>query len=249
MNQISKLLHTLRANSLLVYFQQLLLVFGVAILFSPCQGKGDRPNNVPEEAKYNRKTNLYQLVQEGKDRSWFQNGTLVVETEVNEFGISNGLSQRFDYVTGVVIASGNYQNLERSGVWKWNFSDGKAYYEMNFTPGVRKKSFWMATLEWGNENGPYYRYFKNGRISEKGFYDGGNRTGDWLKYYPDTKIESKGSYANDKKAGEWFYYYPDGRKEAYEKYSDLGEFEYRVTYYPNGTVWCETKKGLSAICS
>ncbi|BDA77899.1 hypothetical protein LPTSP3_g08290 [Leptospira kobayashii] len=246
--KLKSIFSNLKDNTFVSYLLQLVFIMGLSFVLSPCKGKGERPKEVPESARYNRKANVYTAVIDGKEMGWFETGALVSKTEVNEFGIANGKSEKYEYQTGAVIATGEYKMMERTGIWRWSFSDGLPYYEMNFTPGVRKKQFWMSVLEWGNENGPYIRYFENGRVSERGFYDGGNRAGDWVKYYPDTKIESKGSYIADKKVSEWFYYYPDGKKEAYERFTEEGDLEYRVTYYPNGNVWCETKKTSDSVC-
>ncbi|GBF50697.1 MORN repeat protein [Leptospira ryugenii] len=223
-------------------------VFILLLFICNCLGSNSRPKSVPIEAKYNRKLNLYILQKDGFEYSWYENGNLIAKTQLNEYGMYNGLAERYDYNSGLLITKGAYTLSEKSGQWVWKYSDGKPYYEMNFSPGVRKRKFWYPTLEWGNENGQYVRYFPNGRVSEKGSYDGGNRSGDWVKYYPDTKIESKGTYFEDYKVGDWFYYYPDGRKEAIEVYSPKGDLLQRITYYPNGSVWCETKSTLEPKC-
>ncbi|MDZ4727363.1 MAG: hypothetical protein SH817_14490 [Leptospira sp.] len=228
-------------------YKMALIVFSVSFL-SLCKGNTGRPEGIPEKATYNRKLNIYVLNEGGYEYGWFENGNLISKTQVNAFGISDGIAERFEYKTGIPIAIGQYKMSEKSGNWQWKYSDGKPYFEMNFSPGVRKRKFWYPTLEWGNENGAYLRYFSNGRVSEKGNYDGGNKSGDWVRYYPDTKIESKGSYVEDHKTGDWFYYYPDGRKEAVENYSETGELIKRITFYPNGSVWCETKKNQDTIC-
>jgi antitoxin component YwqK of YwqJK toxin-antitoxin module len=225
------------------------VIVSLFLISIQCRGDWGRPEGVPEDAVYNRKLNLYTHKIDGYEYRWFENGKLIAKVKLNEVGLNEGPIETYDYNTGVVISRGTYKMSEKSGKWEWAFSDGKPYYEMNFSPGVRKRKFWYPTIEWGNENGPYFRYFPNGRVSEKGMYDGGNRSGDWVKYYPDTKIESKGSYAEDLKVGEWFYYYPDGRKESMEKYNDKGELIFRQTYYPNGSLWCETKQTQTPICN
>jgi antitoxin component YwqK of YwqJK toxin-antitoxin module len=219
------------------------------LLLSDCRGDSKRPANVRENATFSRKYNGYALQSEGYEYVWYKDGRLVQKTQLNGLGVPDGIAERYEYKTGTLITKGQYKMGEKEGNWQWKYSNGKDYYELNFTPGVRKRKFWLPTLEWGNENGAYFRYFDNGRVNEKGFFDGGNKSGDWVKYYPDTKIEAKGSYLEDNKIGEWFYYYPDGRKEAVERYSDTGELQSRTTFYPNGSVWCETKKNLAAVCN
>jgi antitoxin component YwqK of YwqJK toxin-antitoxin module len=228
---------------------QIIVFIFLSAILSQCKGKNAWPKNVPEKATYHRKLNGYALKSDGYEFGWYENGNLVTKTKLNDFGVFDGRAERYDYKTGVLVSFGQYKMSEKDGNWQWKFSDGKPYYEMNFSQGVRKRKFWYPTIEWGNENGPYVRYFENGRVSEKGFYDGGNKSGDWVKYYPDTKIESKGSYLEDHKTGEWYYYYPDGRKEAVEHFSDAGDLVSRQTFYPNGSLWCQTKGSQESICN
>lgn len=229
-----------------------LMIFVVILgsyALSPCKGEMLRPNTVPSDASYNKKMNVFSKTANGEMKEWFENGNLVSQAKTNEFGILDGKFDRFDYLTGTIVSFGEFQMGERKGKWVWNFSNGMPYMEINFQPGNRKRQLWIPVLEIGNETGAYIRYFKNGRVNEKGSYDGGNRVGDWVRYYPDTKPESKGSYQNDKKIGEWFYYYPNGSKEAFELYTTTGEFLKRITYYPNGSIWCVTEGVKLPVCN
>jgi antitoxin component YwqK of YwqJK toxin-antitoxin module len=226
--------------------------FGFVLLgslaFSPCKGAGKNPANIPADAEYNRKTNVYLAQIGNKQVSYFKKGELISEKEVNAFGIADGESKTFYYKDSSLLSIGKFQNGERSGKWTWLFPSGKPYIELNFTPGVRKKAFWMSIIEWGNENGPYFRYFPSGNLQEKGFYDGGNKTGDWVRYYPDTKIESKGSYSEDKKVGEWLHYSPEGSKEAFEAFSQNGDLLLRQLFDSTGKLRCEQRKTEKAVC-
>ncbi|TGL54540.1 hypothetical protein EHQ59_06680 [Leptospira kemamanensis] len=235
-------------NSIWIIIGLLLFVVLSGIVFGPCKGSVERPQSVPKDAKYDKKTNHYQQTSEGFFREWYENGNLVTLFPVNQMGLSDGVGKKLNYLDGITIMEGKMVNGERDGLWKFYFSDGKLYIEQNYKAGYRKKQLWILTAELGNENGAYFRYFRNGRLNEKGFFDGGLRTGDWVRYYPDTKVEEKGSYLEDKKIGEWFYYYPTGVKEASELYSESGELLSRNTYYPNGSVWCVMRKNQPAVC-
>ncbi|WP_208861453.1 toxin-antitoxin system YwqK family antitoxin [Leptospira brenneri] len=238
----------IKDSSIWIFVSLLLFVLLIGLVLGPCKGTVARPGSVPKEAEYHKKTNYYKLTANGIHREWYENGNLVTEVPVNEFGQPNGISKRFNYITGIPIMEGQFLNGDRDGLWKFTFSDGKPYIELGYKSGYRKKQLWIQTAELGNETGSYYRYFRNGRLNEKGFFDGGFRTGDWVRYYPDTKVEEKGSYENDKKVGEWFYYYPTGTKEASEIYSSEGELIKRSTYYPNGELWCLVQKGKEPEC-
>lgn len=235
-------------NPVLSFFGAFAFVLLGSIAFSPCKGNGIRPIQVPANAEYNRKTNVYVAQVGNKQLSYFRKGELISEKEVNAYGILDGESKTFYYKDSSLLSQGSFQNGERTGKWIWFFPNGKPYIELNFTPGVRKKIFWMALIEWGNENGAYFRYYPSGNLQEKGFYDGGNRNGDWVRYYPDTKIESKGSFLEDKKVGEWLYYSPNGTKEAYENYSQSGDLLQRLLFDLNGKLRCEQKGESQANC-
>lgn len=238
----------IKDNSIWIFISLVLFVLLVGLVFGPCKGKTARPSSVPKEAQFHKKINYYKLTAEGFYREWYENGNLVTEVPVNPLGQLNGYSKRLNYLTGIPIMEGNFLNGDRDGLWKFYFSDGKIYIEQTYKSGYRKKQLWIQTAELGNETGSYHRYFRSGRLNEKGYFDGGYRTGDWVRYYPDTKVEEKGSYENDKKVGEWFYYYPTGVKEATEVYSENGELIVRSTYYPNGNVWCLVRKGKDTDC-
>lgn len=238
----------IKDSSIWIFVSLLAFILLVGIGFGPCKATIGRPSSVPKEAGFEKKTNYYQWTGEGLYREWYENGNLVAEVPVNGLAQPNGYGRKLNYLTGTTIMEGNMVNGERDGLWKFYFSDGKPYIEQNYKPGNRKKQLWIQTTEMGNETGSYHRYFRSGRLNEKGFFDGGFRTGDWVRYYPDTKVEEKGSYENDKKVGEWLYYYPTGTKEASELYSNEGELLTRSTYYPNGNLWCLVRKGKEPEC-
>ncbi|MDF3818884.1 hypothetical protein P3G55_03175 [Leptospira sp. 96542] len=238
----------IKESSFLTVFTYFVFVLGGAILLGPCKGQLERPVSIPKEANFEKKFNLYKLAANGEYKEWHESGSLVAKGKLDSNGQLNGYSERYNYRTGTVISKGEILNGERDGLWLYYFSDGKLYIEQNYKAGYRKKQFWVTSPEIGNENGSYIRYFKNGRVNEKGFYDGGNRTGDWVRYYPDTKVESKGSYSSDKKIGEWFYFFPNGVREASELYSDSGDFIRRTTYYPNGKIRCTASISLTPSC-
>lgn len=239
----------IKDNSFWIFFSLLAVVLLSGVVFGPCKGSVERPSTVPKDASFEKKTNHYSMIGDGYLREWYENGNLVTIVPVNSLSQPNGLGKKLNYLAGNTIMEGKMVNGERDGLWKFYFSDGKIYIEQNYKVGYRKKQIWIQSPEIGNENGAYFRYYRTGRLNEKGFFDGGLRTGDWVRYYPDTKVESKGSYAEDKKVGEWFYYYPTGVKEATELYSESGELLSRNTYYPNGKSWCVVKKDKTPVCN
>ena len=75
--------------------------------------------------------------------------------------------------------------------------DGKVYKKFNDVPYTGeikiangKDKFWMITnYKSGLPDGLYIRFFSNGSIMEKGFYDSGFKVGQWNGYYQDGSID------------------------------------------------------------
>jgi antitoxin component YwqK of YwqJK toxin-antitoxin module len=225
-----------------IYFT---IIFFVFLLIS-CRSE-EKPEGVPEGALYNRKTNLYSLTEGQVQYQYYKDGKLYSRCLISESQKRNGLCESFLHSTGTRISWGNFQNGQRDGEWVWTFEDGTPYVVQEFTYG-KKKSFWIPVEEWGNDDGQYVRYYYDGKVEEKGYYDSGIKTGDWIKYFPDQKLEYKGSYLNGSKVGLWQYFYPNGSKEAIEKYSQDGKFISRITYYPNGNLWCSSQSNHQWKC-
>ncbi len=93
--------------------------------------------------------------------------------------------------------SGQYENDEKTGVWKYYHGNGKLSETGRFKNGV-KDSIWT-------------RYAFDGQtIGQIGFMDG-KKNGKWEFYYSDTKNQrSVGNYEIGNKVGVWEYYNKHG---------------------------------------
>ena len=75
--------------------------------------------------------------------------------------------------------------------------DGKVYKKFNdipYTGEIKiangKDKFWMiSNYKSGLPDGLYRRFFSNGSLMEKGFYDSGFKVGQWNGYYQDGSID------------------------------------------------------------
>lgn len=212
--------------------------FCIAII-SNAHCKADRiPPGIPDGAYYDKKRNIYSVQVENLSLQYFQDGNLYQKCTVNEQSVLDGPCEYFLRSTGERISWGNFQDGQRHGEWVWTFEDGSVYLKQNFTYG-KKKDFWLPVEIWGNEDGAYFRYYPDGSLEEKGFFDTGLKSGDWKKYYLDGSLEYSGSYSAGKRTGSWKMFYPNGNLEAEEEYDSQGKLIYRKTYYPNGNLWCE----------
>lgn len=205
------------------------------------------PPGVPQGASYDRKTNLYSHQAEGFAYRYNKQGKMIDKTQVNEGGQFHGIYEAYLQTDGKKITWGTFEKGQRHGTWTWTFENGSPYVVQNFTYG-KKRSFWIPTELWGNEDGLYQRFYPDGKVEEQGFFNAGYRDGDWVKYYPDKKLEYAGRYKSGKKVGAWSYYYPNGGQEAMEDYTADGKLVFRATYYPNGKTWCLVKLGQAPQC-
>ena len=70
----------------------------------------------------------------------------------------------------------------------------KKFNEIPYTGKIKtrngKDKFWMITnYKSGLPDGLYIRFFSNGSLMEKGFYDNGFKVGQWNGYYQDGSID------------------------------------------------------------
>ncbi len=209
-----------------------------------CQSKSEiipLPPNVPSSAKYNKKINSFELIQNNRVKVWFQDGSLYSDCEINSLGLKNGNCVVYSKEQKI-LSQGQYKNAQKDGLWFWYFPNGNVYVKQNYKYG-KKRSYWIEADEFGNEDGEYFKYYPNEQLEEEGFFDGGYKTNSWKKYYKNGQIEYTGSYEKDKKILKWIYYYPNGLIESKEDYDKTGNLISRTTYSPQGELLCQTDLG------
>lgn len=197
------------------------------------------PKTIPPEARYDKRTNSYVYIANGKKKVWNENGELFSEESLDEVGRSHGLYQSFFPSTGALLSRGNFKNGEREGVWEWYFPNGRIYYRSGYS-SEKKRQVWIETNLLGNEHGLHERYYSSGNLEERGSFEFGLKTGVWEKFYKNGNFEHGGRYKSDKKVGKWLYLYPDGKKVAGEEFDESGKFLNRSTFYPDGSPECTT---------
>ncbi len=210
-------------------------------MFISCSPKKKFPQNVPTHAKFDKKINLYSSVENGIQLKHYDTGELYSACKISPLGILDGDCIQYSK-DKTVLSKGSFKNGQRHGMWVWNFLTGKPYYKQNFTYG-KKRSFWIQTDVWGNEDGIYERYYDLGNLEETGFFDSGYKTGKWEKFFRNKKSESIGHFQKDKKVGEWIFYYPTGKIEAKEVYDKSGKLKKRTTFFEDGKIQCEVANG------
>ena len=220
------------------YFYYLKISFLFLFLLSFHFCKENKSNSsLPKEAIYEKKTNSYSLITDGKKKVWNEKGQLFSEVELDEVQRENGNAKTYFPENGKLLSTGKYKNGEREGIWEWYFPNGNLYYRSGYSPD-KKRQVWIATNVLGNEHGIHERYYENGQLEEKGSYEYGLKVGKWEKYYKNGKPEHYGSFKNDKKIGKWIYLYPDGKIVTEENFDENGKLINRSTFYPDGSPEC-----------
>ena len=75
----------------------------------------------------------------------------------------------------------------------------------------------QGTFKDGVLDGPWVRYYDNGRLRIKGEYKNGLRVGPWVECYDNGLLKEKGDYKNGLREGPWVTYYENG--ELVERFS------------------------------
>lgn len=100
------------------------------------------------------------------------------------------------------------------------YLNGKTYgYSKTYYENGNLKSV-VFYYENSVEQGPYSEWFDNGIQKIKGNYNFGEKDGCWFRYDKDGKLIYEGEYIDGEKNGEWKYFDNDGellRDEVYKK--------------------------------
>tara|TARA_B100000315_G_C14308022_1_gene464989 strand:- start:270 stop:683 length:414 start_codon:yes stop_codon:yes gene_type:complete len=63
----------------------------------------------------------------------------------------------------------------------------------------------------GQYEGPWFHYYDNGRLLEKGDYKNGEKEGTWVSYWVNGQLMEKTNFKNGEKEGAWVRYYDNGQ--------------------------------------
>ncbi|MBX7057219.1 MAG: hypothetical protein K1X75_04090 [Leptospirales bacterium] len=198
-----------------------------------------RPRSVPESATLDRTRMIWTDVSaEGEVKVFFYGGELASRGQLID-GKAEGEWESF-LRNGRVAARGRYRNGLRDGVWQYLDDQGRLYLTVEYRSAPRRLFGMLATTEYGNENGPYRRYFPDGKVEEEGQYWSGYYHGPVRRFHRNGRPAITGAYAKDQPTGEWRFYFPDGRLERVEHYQN-GKLEGALqNYFPDGRLYHET---------
>ena len=105
----------------------------------------------------------------------------------------------------------------------------KEYYDAEQTQLKSETDYYK-----GMPHGPYYEYYKNGKVSRKGFYDYGKEDSTWLFYYDDGSLKALERFVKGKKWGTNAYRYKNGQIAQITKFTNNLPDSTWVSFYENG---------------
>jgi antitoxin component YwqK of YwqJK toxin-antitoxin module len=220
------------------------------VLLSSCDLKErlrekPRPPSVPADAKRDRTSGLWVQTQPTSIKMYFPEGTIAAEGAL-VLGMRQGIWSMYS-PEGVVLSRGKFVNDFRDGVWEYNDERGKLYLTMTYAQEPKRELLTLLTHDYGNENGPYKRYYPDGRLEEEGRFHAGYFDGPIIRYHPNGRVLLRGQYQKDLMTGRWTYYYPDGtllREENYASGQLDGELR---AFHPDGRLYMEARYKAGAI--
>ena len=146
-------------------------------------------------------------------------GRLITRGEIT-FEDGAGRWKERDPNTRALIRAGNYENWEKSGLWKSWDSQGVMVSEGEYSEGKKfntwvwyedgKDTGWKESYINGQLNGAFYNLSPYSPNRGKGTYNEGIKTGDWKEYFilkeGSLALKQSGSYQFGKKEGIWAHY-------------------------------------------
>ena len=119
--------------------------------------------------------------------------------------------------------------VERDGLYY------KKFTEVPFTGKTTGQK--QGSFKNGKKNGPWFIYWENGQLWEKGIYKDGKEHGPRVVYYSTGQLGSKGTYKNGKRDGPWVHYHGDGQLSSKETHKDGKSNGPFVRYWDNGQLY------------
>ncbi len=193
------------------------------------------PKGVPAHAKLDKSTKQWVVTsKDGKQLRYFSNSRLAKKGQLKN-KLPNGLWMHYAR-NGVMTARGAYDEGKKVGQWKYWDQSGRLYLEQRYAAEPINAPLFKLDAEYGTENGPYRRFYPDGRVEEQGSFKAGKYHGQQVKFFQDGKVAARGRFEADLRVGRWLYYYPEGnleREENYRKGALQGVYR---NYHPDGSL-------------
>ena len=177
-----------------------------------------KPASVFEGAVYIHRFRQWKYEDHQKEIVWFEDGKIFREAK-KENQLYHGYYIQY-FRNGNISQKGSYDQGYRVGEWIYYFPNGMIYLTIHYQKFPIDQNKFVLNGQFGNENGPYTRYYDNGQIEEMGVYYAGNFHQKRTRYYK-----------NGKKQFEIIY--NQGKKNGIAKFYDSNERLLREEYYKN----------------
>jgi antitoxin component YwqK of YwqJK toxin-antitoxin module len=201
-----------------------------------------RPANVPEGAVRNRDINLWMYrAPDDSFRTYYSTGRLAQSGQMKAgTNQRTGTWQSYASDGERVTATGDYLNDWRDGLWRYFDGTEQLYLTVEYLPEPKRFFGFLAVTDYGNENGPFERYFPDGRLEERGVFWSGYYHGPIVRYHRNGNKAFEGQYETDHPVGRWRFYYPEGNLEREEYYRNGRLHGVLRNYYSDGGLYHET---------
>lgn len=190
------------------------------------------PDGVPEGASYDRRNRLWVIRRDNRELAFYANGKPAYAGELKD-GRREGPWTSYAPDGKTVTTSGRYRNGRRDGIWVHRDDSGRLYVKIGYSPEPSNPVLSAVSEETGNENGPFERYYPDGRIELTGNYRAGVFDGLFRRYGRTGRIEYEGRYRDGLKEGLWKFYDRFGSLIREERYQN-GELEGEFCIFRNG---------------
>ncbi len=222
---------------LLAIFTSSLLLWSLSVPAS-CRRLREtpRPSGVPAGAQLDRKTGLWTHQTQTAFQQYFAEGGLSAEGALRQ-GRREGPWRAWSMDGRTVITTGRYLAGRRDGTWRHFDDEGRLYLLIHYARAPVRDFGFFSHPDYGNENGPYERYFPDGSLEERGTFRGGYYEGEMVRYHRNGRVAVRGTFRKDLMEGTWSYYYPEGSLERTETYVEGRLGGLLSNYHPDGSVY------------
>ena len=223
--------------------------------------------NPPELAEFDIKTDYYKDgsiktigsykdgVAEGMRRDYDKSGKIIAgyilhkgkiigKGIIDEQGKRQGEWKEY-YLSGKLLAEGNYDNNVKTGLWKYYFENGNLEQIGSYDSKGRSKGKWVwyypnksirrqESFFDGISQGMITEYAADSTIMIQGEYVDGTKERFWIENVNGYRDE--GEYLEDMREGMWKSYYPNGNLYFEGKFLDDIPDGKQIWYYENGKI-------------
>lgn len=196
------------------------------------------PDGIPEGASYDRRNRLWIVRSNNRELAFYANGKPAYTVELKD-GRREGAYTSYAPDGITITTSGEYRNGRRNGIWVHRDDSGRLYVKIGYSAEPSDPVLTAVSGETGNENGPFERYYPDGKIELTGKYRAGRFDGLFRRYGRSGRIEYEGRYSKGQKEGLWRIYDRSGALLREEHYHG-GELEGSFRIFRSNHIVFET---------